>query len=247
MLTLLLATFYLCLCLESAIRAIRHNGLLGVTATDTAVLCSNREKCFAKYNTVIKRNPVSHEHALRTLLSFISRAASKYNAGIVPLVSVSVDFYVRVFVKVVKSKKEAKKSLSRNSLYFLCDCLNFLEVPLCKNTEISSLCSVCRRNMKLCGPFWNGEMQDKDFIRSVKDEGMDKRIMGVLHTIVSEIDVFGYFSISDMAKFVRSDAISMKKLACAILNAGYKVSITHCKLNAIKTNAPVDNKERPCI
>ena len=226
--------------IESAIKAIKHNGLLAVTATDTAVLCSNQEKCLSKYNTVIKRNPACHEHALRTVLSFIARAASRYNAGIEPLISISVDFYVRLFVKVVKNKARAKESAASSSFFLLCDCFSFQEIAVNKKAEFSSKCRVCSRSMKLCGPFWSREIHSKEFVRDLQKCTEDTRLVGILNVISLEMDIFGYFSISDMSKFVKCDAVSMKNLVCAISNAGYSASLTHCKLNALKTDAPPD-------
>lgn len=225
--------------IDNAIRAVKHNGVLAVTATDTAVLCSNESKCFAKYNTVIKKGPTCHEQALRTVLSFISRTASKHSAGIEPLLSISVDFYVRLFVRVIKNKHTARSSVTDNSLFMLCSCFNTKEVPLNKNTSISSLCEVCNGTMKLCGPFWRHAMSNKKFVRALVHNCTDTRIVGMLNIITSELDVFGYFSINDMGRFAKCNALSMKKLVYAIANLGYNVSATHCKLNSLKTNAPL--------
>lgn len=225
--------------IDNAIRAVRHNGVLAVTSTDTAVLCSNESKCFAKYNTVIKKGPACHEQALRTVLSFISRAASRHGAGIEPLLSISVDFYVRLFVKIVKSKHTAKSSVTDNALFMLCSCFNSKEVPLNKRTEVCSLCEVCGETMKLCGPFWRRAMSNREFVQALAQNCTDTRIAGMLKVIMSELDVFGYFSINDMGRFAKCNALSMKKLVCAIANSGYDVSATHCKLNSLKTNAPL--------
>lgn len=226
--------------IENAIMAIKHNGLLAVTATDTAVLCSNEQKCFAKYNTTIRRNPVSHEHALRTVLSFISRTATRHGAGIEPILSISVDFYVRIFVRVVKNKSAAKRCVGSNAFYLICRCLNTVEIPVDKMTDFSSECKVCGARMKLCGPFWSKSMQSREFVQGLKESTTNVRVAGILNTIHAEIDVFGYFCLSDMASFVKCEVASLKNMACAIANAGYDVSITHCKFASLKTTAPLD-------
>lgn len=225
--------------IDNAIRAVKHNGVLAVTATDTAVLCSNESKCFAKYNTIIKKVPACHEQALRTVLSLISRTASKHGAGIEPLLSISVDFYVRIFVRIIKSKHAAKNSVTDNSLFMQCCCFNTKEIPLNKTTNVCSLCKVCGGTMKLCGPFWRHTMCNREFVQVLVQSCTDTRIAGMLNVIISELDVFGYFSINDMGRFAKCNALSMKKLVCAIANSGYDVSVTHCKLNSLKTNAPL--------
>ena len=222
---------------ESAIRAVRHNGLLAVTSTDTAVLCTNAEKCYAKYNTLIQRSASCHESAIRTVLSFISRAASRNGAGIEPLLCMSVDFYVRVFVRVIKNRGVARASAESNSFYLMCRCANFVEISPRGRPEICSRCELCGRTMKLCGPFWSGAIQNRAFVRGVAAKAAGKRLSGILGTIASELDTFGYFSMSEMTKFVGCEAVSPARLADAAANAGYLVSLTHCKLNALKTNA----------
>lgn len=54
--------------------------------------------------------------ALRMLLKFIAASAARYGRYIHPLVSISVDFYVRIFVQVFTGKKECKATASKFSM-----------------------------------------------------------------------------------------------------------------------------------
>ena len=58
--------------------------------------------------------------ALRILLRSIEGAATKYGRHIVPLLSVSADFYIRVFVRIYTSPKACMKSSSKQSMIFQC-------------------------------------------------------------------------------------------------------------------------------
>ena len=58
--------------------------------------------------------------ALRLLLFSLESHANRYKRYIKPLLSVSVDFYVRVFVQVFTSPSEVKRSASKHCLVFLC-------------------------------------------------------------------------------------------------------------------------------
>ena len=58
--------------------------------------------------------------ALRIILSCIESHANHYKRYIVPLVSVSADFYIRVFVQVFTSAAEVKRSASKKSLVYHC-------------------------------------------------------------------------------------------------------------------------------
>lgn len=62
-----------------------------------AVLCGNNgEACWAKYGAYPLHRPFCHEMALRILLASIESHANRYKRHIVPVLSLSIDFYVRV-------------------------------------------------------------------------------------------------------------------------------------------------------
>ena len=52
------------------------------------------------------------EKALRLVLQTISSVASRYGRYIEPLLSLSIDFYVRIFIRVQTSAMEVKKALT---------------------------------------------------------------------------------------------------------------------------------------
>ena len=102
--------------LDSAVQAVADGGLLCITCTDSAVLCGNHsEVCFAKYGSVALRNKYCHEMGLRVLLSSVEGHANRYGRHIVPVAAFSIDFYVRVFLRVRESKLEVKQV----SLFYL--------------------------------------------------------------------------------------------------------------------------------
>lgn len=97
--------------LDSAVQAIKDGGLLLVTATDMAVLAGNSpETCYVKYGAVSLRIKCCHEMALRILLQCIESHANRYGRYIEPLLSISADFYIRVFVRVYNSPNMCKRT-----------------------------------------------------------------------------------------------------------------------------------------
>lgn len=54
-----------------------------------------------------------HEVALRLVLFSLATTAARYGRQIIPLLSLSIDFYVRLFVR-VESKPEKVKALARS-------------------------------------------------------------------------------------------------------------------------------------
>lgn len=111
--------------LDSAVRCAAEGGLLCITCTDMASLCGNYpETTFARYFSVASKSNFCHEMALRILLYSIDLTANRYKRYIIPLLSISVDFYIRVFVRVFTSAAEVKKSLNRKSYISICNCCN---------------------------------------------------------------------------------------------------------------------------
>ncbi|CAI5500452.1 unnamed protein product [Closterium sp. Naga37s-1] len=107
--------------LDGAVQAVADGGMLLVTATDMAVLCGNNaEVCYSKYGAYPHRAKYCHEMAIRILLASIESAANRFKRHIVPVLSVSVDFYIRVFVRVFTSAQAVKVTPSKLAHVFQC-------------------------------------------------------------------------------------------------------------------------------
>ena len=179
-------------------------GLLCVTCTDLAVLAgSYPEACYSKYQSVPIKGDACHEGALRIVLSFIDQVASRHKKYIKPLLSVQVDFYLRVFIQVFSKASESKLCATKQSYMFRChNCFSFTESPVLNHIVKGNSqkfqtnfllpenvdCSCCTGKMHLHGPLWNKSMHENSFIASVIDFckkedvklGTKDRIIGVL-------------------------------------------------------------------
>lgn len=226
--------------IDNALRSIRHGGLVCLTATDKAVLCTNEKKCKIKYSTAIPRRMGMNEVPLRTIVSLVSRHASKFGASVEPVVCLSVDFYVRVFVRILR--RNPQSVIKNNSYVFFCDCHKISEVDG-RGGEMSSVCSNCKGRMKLCGPFWNGPLHDGDVVHRMLDgmgETTDKRLLGILRCVGQEISTLFYYEIPRLCSILKINTMRLADLMNALANLGHSVSFTHSELNAIKTDAPVE-------
>ena len=114
-----------------------HPGLLCVTCTDMAVFSGNHsETCFAKYGAISLHAKYCHEMALRILLHSIESRANCYKRYIVPMVSLSIDFYIRVFVRVFTSPNQVRQSASKRAFVYHCNgCEAFHLQPIGKKIE----------------------------------------------------------------------------------------------------------------
>lgn len=172
--------------LDAAIQTVADGGLLMVTCTDMAVLCGNHgEACYAKYGAVPLKAKFCHEMALRILLQSLESHANRYGRYIVPLLSLSIDFYVRIFVQVFTSPFETRKSTSKLSYIYICTgCESFQLQPLThqkfadpskphylpSKVLFDSTCELCGRGLQIGGPFWSAEIHCPAFVKQMKAE-----------------------------------------------------------------------------
>jgi len=98
-----------------------------VTFTDMAVLAGAQyDICHYKYGAVNTHKPHTHEKALRIILHTIATSANKYQKQIQPLLSLTVDFYVRLFIRIWESPTMCHETFENTSHDFQCvDCQNF--------------------------------------------------------------------------------------------------------------------------
>ncbi|CAH1760551.1 3707_t:CDS:10 [Entrophospora sp. SA101] len=105
--------------LDGAVQAVQNGGLLCITCTDLAILTGSNypEKCYANYGSIPIRGEHCHEMALRILINTIATSAARYHRQIVPVLSCSIDFYIRVFIRVFSSPLEVGGPIWNHSIH----------------------------------------------------------------------------------------------------------------------------------
>uniref|UniRef100_A0A452SC03 tRNA (guanine(26)-N(2))-dimethyltransferase n=1 Tax=Ursus americanus TaxID=9643 RepID=A0A452SC03_URSAM len=243
--------------LDAAVQAVSEGGLLCVTCTDMAVLAGNSgETCYSKYGAMALKSRACHEMALRIVLHSLDLRANCYQRFVVPLLSVSADFYVRVFVRVFTGQAKVKASASKQALVFQCvGCGTFHLQRLGKAVKFSAACGPpvapecghCGQRHQLGGPLWAEPIHDLDFVGRVLEAvstnpgrfHTSERIRGVLSVVTEELpDVPLYYALDQLSSTVRCSTPSLLQLRSALLHAGFRVSLSHACKNAVKTDAP---------
>ncbi|CAL1296963.1 unnamed protein product [Larinioides sclopetarius] len=249
--------------LDAAVQSVKDGGLLMITCTDMAILCGNGvEACHAKYGAVSAKIGSCHEMALRILLQSIESHANRYGRYIVPLLSLSVDFYVRVFLQVFTSPATVKESICKLSMVFVCTgCGSFYLQTVGTKTitphgqkytpsvgpPVDRKCSICGHSFKMCGPVWSHKLHNKDFIQKtvkhIEEESSlyntSKRMVGMLNVVLEELEDFPLFHrIEQLSSILHVKAPSSNEIRSAVMNAGYQVSLSHTSPTSLKTDAP---------
>lgn len=178
--------------LDAAIQAVRDDGgLLCVTCTDSAVWAghSYSEKTFSLYGGTPIKGLHSHEAGLRLILNAIATSAARYGLAIEPQLSLSIDFYTKVFVKIVKSPQTVKFLGAKTMVVYSCDsgCSAWQTQYLMKSKAANNkkgngafykhvmalgptadrFCQHCGSKMHINGPMYGGQIHSADFINKL--------------------------------------------------------------------------------
>lgn len=204
--------------IDAALHALNDNGLLCVTCTDAGVFNSMGylEKTYALYGGIPVKGLHAHEAGLRLILNSIATAAGKHGLSIEPLLSLSIDFYARVFVRVRRSPNDVKFLASKTISVHSCDagCGAWSIQPLSRSslaqgikgvpfhkyhpsqTSSDRTCAHCGSRTHLAGPMWGGPLHNPEFISRILSylPSLDKstyatteRIEGMLTTALDEL------------------------------------------------------------
>lgn len=207
--------------LDAAIQAVADGGMLCVTCTDGGVWASNGypEKAYAIYAGIPLKGPQSHEAGLRIILHSIAVSAAKYGVAIEPLLSLSIDFYARLFIRVHKSQQDVKLMAGTTMLVYNCDqgCGAWETQLVARNQDrkakngdtyykygfaqapsADKFCEHCGTKTHLGGPMWAGPLHNPVFIQKILDRvpvldktiyGTTDRIKGMLTVALEEEDM----------------------------------------------------------
>ncbi|KAF5195976.1 tRNA (guanine(26)-N(2))-dimethyltransferase [Thalictrum thalictroides] len=252
--------------LDSAVQSVSDGGILMCTATDMAVLCGgNGEVCYSKYGSYPLRGKYCHEMALRILLACIESHANRYKRYIVPVLSVQMDFYVRVFVRIFTSASAMKNTPLKLSYVYQCiGCDSFHLQCLARtvsktNNSVRYLpgygpvvpqeCSDCGKKFNVGGPIWSAPIHDQEWVSSILSnfKSMKERypaydrISAVLTTVSEELpDVPLFVSLHNLCATLKCTSPSAVIFRSAVINAGYRISGTHVNPLGLKSDAPMN-------
>jgi tRNA (guanine26-N2/guanine27-N2)-dimethyltransferase len=144
------------------------------------------------------------------LLRCLESHANKQRKYIVPLMSCSIDFYVRVFVRVYTSPMNVKRSASKQSYFYVCSgCESFHFQAVGQRFEEGNKkkytpgvgpaapprCEECGRAFHMGGPIWTEPMHDPAFVGKLleyikkstqKTFATHTRMLGMV-TVIAEV------------------------------------------------------------
>ena len=213
--------------LDSAVKRLARNGILAVTATDTAPLAGTYPKaCRRKYWAMPLRNHLMHEVGLRILIRKVQLIAAQYNKALTPLLSYSKDHYYRIFFQAEKSKEECDNIIKKHK--YLLYCTN------CTAQSITKPCP-CEQT-QIAGPLWRGQLHEKNVVKGMMKRTKDKETKKFLETIDQEMDILGFYDLHILAKKTKKQPPKTAEIIENLRKSGLKATPTHFSAHAIKTD-----------
>ncbi|MCL2143546.1 MAG: tRNA (guanine(10)-N(2))-dimethyltransferase [Methanomassiliicoccaceae archaeon] len=218
--------------LQPAIKGCRKNGILAITATDTAPLAgAHRGKCERRYRSRPIRGPMCHEMGLRILMSSIAYELAKFDRGMEPMLSFYADHYFRTYVRITEGARNADRTLSK-----------IIYVKYERDTLERSY-SYERDKEYAYGPFWGGNLHDSAHLSNMNASftAEEKRCQKMLNLWKEELDTVPFiYDISELSSFLKMSPPPMTDMIDALSDIG-NASMTHVSPTSFKTDLGLDD------
>jgi tRNA (guanine26-N2/guanine27-N2)-dimethyltransferase len=232
--------------LDSALRALRNNGLLALTATDMASLCGVHPKaCIRKYGGKPLRTEYCHELAVRLLTGCLATTAAKYGIGANVVFSYSANHYIRIYATIKYGAKKADENIK--SMGYMLHCFNCFHRETAKEPffiDHSGKCDECNSKLSVAGPLWLGKIFDKEFCEMMEEVAkkrnfrLGRRIEKILALIKNEAEApIAYYVSDKLCDKLNLPAPPVIKVVEALRNAGFQAYATHFNSKGIRTSA----------
>jgi len=145
-----------------AITKLEKDGILAVTATDTAPLYGVYPKtCFRKYGSYPLHVNFGHEIAIRILAKAVIEIAAKQNICIIPIFSHATQHYYRIYFQASRSYVE--RVLDKiGFIYFCRKCRNRFATKFLHKEKCT-----CGNQLEWTGPLYIGNLWDTTLVEEM--------------------------------------------------------------------------------
>ncbi len=220
--------------LSTAMQSVKNNGIIAITATDTAPLCGTYPKaCRRRYQAVPLKTNYCHEIGLRILIGYVAKEAAKYDLAVKPLLSHYTDHYFRTYVRIEKGAKKTDK------------CLEKVGFVVHKENGFREVIKEIKEEDLTAGPLWIGSLFDEKFLKNLKIDislGTKRRLERMLEVWKEEASAPPlYYSSDEIAKALKLSPPPLQIIIQKLRDEGYKATRTHFAPAAFKTDADIES------
>lgn len=220
--------------LDSAARAVRHDGFLGVTGTDLGPLAGTYPKtCLRRYGAKSLKTEVMHETGVRILTGYIIRVLSKYDKGFLPLLGFCSRHYYRIFGEVKKSRGCADKAVAALGYLLYCH-----KCGGRKYSRFNKEMCECGAEFDYAGPLYTGNLVDVDFVQRI--EPMDSKMEKFVDVLREESKVDGMlYDVHEICSLNKLETVKREWLVNCLRKRGHKASGSVFGGHTVRTDAPL--------
>ena len=235
---------------DCALRAVKHGGLLSVTATDTAVLCGVYPKvALRKYLGVPIRTDYSHEVGVRLIFGLLSMTAMRFECSIEPIFCHHDRHYFRAYCLVRVGNRYSLEN--ERNIGFVKHCFKCGQRSILPQSSVFALsvrgclpdsgkgqydssfaCEACGANMtRFAGPLWTGKIQSLEFVKSCSG-------LSDLSIFKPELDLPLYYDLAQMSDSLGIRTPKISEVFDKLTSGGRSASRTRLNRNALRTDCP---------
>jgi len=232
---------------DAACAALSRDGMLMITATDTAPLSGTHPKaCIRRYGARPLRTEYCHELGIRILIGFCQRVAGRHEMALTPLLAHASRHYFRVYMRAMMGPKRADELLAQQGYVSHCRACGRRVVSFGIAAGLPSTCE-CGEKLSHAGPMWLGRIIDRGFAQRVfgdlarRNFRLGQQAMVLLSRCIEESD--GPPTFYEMHEVARLAGVQPPKIADVVARLrgrGYFASRTHFSGTGLRTDAPLD-------
>ncbi|MHA1649247.1 MAG: hypothetical protein ACTSYB_03555, partial [Candidatus Helarchaeota archaeon] len=202
-----------------------------------------QEACLRKYGGRSLRTEYCHELAVRLCLNTLITTAARYEIAVTPLLSYSIDHYIRIYAHLQSGALKVDALLHQLGYIvhcFQCDYRKSTSNLLATHPS----CPNCGNPLDYAGPLWLGKLYDPSFCERLlnennqRDLGTKKRIQKLLQQLLEEDStIITYHNIHRICQQHKINASPFQEIIQALQKQGFSASRTHFSRVSIRTNA----------
>lgn len=216
--------------LHSGLLGTRRNGILALTATDTAPLAGSAPRvCKRRYGATNQRTSFYHEVGLRILMGYVAREAAKFNRGVEPLLCFYSDHYYRLHFSLMEGAGNADRALQM---------LGFIVY----NRETGERHIVKEWKKGAIGPLWVGPLKNNGVVSKMEvgpTLAEPRRIARFIFVYRDELDLPFFYETAEFSSILGKSPPPIDRLIEKLREYG-NASRTHISPTGFKTDLGFD-------
>lgn len=215
--------------IDCALRAVRHGGLLSLTATDLRVINGPfRDACRRRYGGVSLRVRYGRELGLRLVVGCVRGVAARLGLAVAPLAAESDLHYYRAYLAVRRRPDTAP------NVGYVAHCYSCGHRAV---SEPSDRCAACGGKADVAGPLWTGPLFDERFVSDMRGAAPPS-CARLLEEAQGEAGLPAcYHTVDEVSSRTGRQPVSPDAAVQALRDAGFAASRTSFDPSGFRTDA----------